>query len=204
MKKRIYIIRHGQTDYNLKRIVQGRKINSNINTTGQAQAQKFFQKYKDISFDMVYTSLLKRTHQTVAPFLELGLPMERRAELDEISWGKYEGEKHDFLEDGTYKRILDSWTRGELHNRVEGGESPLELHARQKPLIEEFRKAEFAQNLLVCTHGRAMRALLCGFLNLPLEEMDRFSHSNTCLYVLSIQNGQFEIEISNDTSHLEE
>lgn len=203
MRKNIYLIRHGQTDYNLKGVVQGRGINSHLNETGLWQAQKFFQKYKSIPFDAVYTSTLIRTHQTVDPFIKSGLEHQIRVELDEIDWGVFEGVEHDSILEGTYFSILDSWKQGQLENKIEGGESPLQLQERQIPLIEELRHAEF-ENLLLCSHGRAIRSLLCGFLDKPLSEMDTFKHNNTCLYKLSLVNGVYHLDIANDVSHLED
>ncbi len=201
MQKNIYLVRHGQTDFNLQKIVQGRGIDSDLNETGRWQADRFYTKYKNVRFDAVFTSQLKRTFQTVEPFVLDGYDHEVRRELDEISWGVFEGQKHDFLDNGDFKVILDSWGRGELTNKVEGGESPLELHKRQKPLIEKLRSMDF-NNLLLCSHGRAIRALVCGFLNLPLTEMDKFPHSNTCLYKISVRDNSFQVELANDTSHL--
>lgn len=201
MKKNIYLIRHGQTDYNLKGIVQGRGVNSQLNSIGRSQAEKFFNHYKNIRFDAIYTSTLQRTHQTIEPFLSLGLKHEIKEALDEIDWGIFEGVEHDQILEGTYFSIIESWTKGNLDVKIEGGESPLELQARQKPLIEELRYAEY-ENILLCSHGRAIRALLCGFLEVPLSEMDNFKHNNTCLYKLSLENGVFNVEISNDISHL--
>ena len=201
MKKNIYLIRHGQTDYNLKGIVQGRGVNSHLNNTGRNQAKKFFNYYKNVRFDAIYASTLQRTHQTVEPFLTLGLKHEVKEALDEIDWGIFEGVEHDQILEGTYFSIIESWTSGDLHVKIEGGESPLELQARQSPFIEELRHAEY-ENVLICSHGRAIRALLCGFLDIPLSEMDNFKHNNTCLYKLSVENGVFNVEISNDISHL--
>lgn len=201
MKKHIYLIRHGQTDYNLKGVVQGRGINSNLNDTGRWQAERFFEKYKEIPFDAVYTSTLTRTHQTVEPFISGGLGHQIRVELDEIDWGVFEGVEHDKILEGEYNSILQSWTEGNLDIKIEGGESPMELQARQTPLIEELRQADF-ENLLLCSHGRAIRALLCGFLGKSLAEMDTFKHNNTCLYKLSLENGVYQVEVANDTSHL--
>ena len=201
MKKNIYLIRHGQTDYNLKGIVQGRGINSHLNTTGRSQAEKFFNHYKDVPFDAIYASTLQRTHQTIEPFLALGLKHEIKDALDEIDWGVFEGVEHDQILEGTYYSIVNGWSQGDYDIKIEGGESPNELQARQLPLIEELRHSEY-QNILLCSHGRAIRALLCGFLGIPLSEMDNFQHNNTCLYKLSVENGVFNVEISNDISHL--
>ena len=203
MSKYIYLIRHGQTDYNLQGIVQGRGVDSNLNETGKLQAQKFFDKYKNVGFDAVYTSTLKRTNQTAAPFIEYGLKHEIRNSLDEINWGIFEGVKHGKTLDAQYKAIIQSWADGHLSNKVEGGESPLDLQARQQPLIEELKKGDF-ENILLCSHGRAIRALLCGFLDISLSEMDQFVHQNTCLYKLSLKERTFTLELRNDITHLVE
>ena len=74
MVKNIYIIRHGQTDFNVRQVVQGRGINSNLNDKGIQQAKLFFEAHKEIEFDAVYTSTLKRTWQTVDSFISKKIP----------------------------------------------------------------------------------------------------------------------------------
>jgi probable phosphoglycerate mutase len=59
-----------------------------------------------------------------------------------------------------------------------------------------------ANNILVCMHGRAMKSFLCLILNKPLNEMERFQHTNLCLYQLQKKDNQIELIKSNDTSHL--
>lgn len=90
IKKTLYIIRHGETDFNKNGIVQGRGVNSPLNITGIAQGDAFYNMYKGVSFDKLYLSKLIRTGQTVTKFIESGLPFERLAGLDELAWGKYE------------------------------------------------------------------------------------------------------------------
>ena len=65
MIKKIYLTRHGQTDYNLKGVVQGSGIDADLNATGRAQANAFYQAYKDHPFDKLYVSGLKRTFQSM-------------------------------------------------------------------------------------------------------------------------------------------
>ena len=79
--KKIYIIRHGQTDFNLKNIVQGSGVDSSLNERGIAQASAFFDAYQHIKFDKVYTSVLQRTGQSVQRFIDLGIPHEKLAGL---------------------------------------------------------------------------------------------------------------------------
>ncbi len=85
IRKKIYIVRHGQTDYNLEGIVQGRSINADLNETGRAQAESFYQAYKNQKFDRIITSSLKRTHQSVQKFLQGNSGWVIDAGFDEIS-----------------------------------------------------------------------------------------------------------------------
>ena len=57
-KKTIYIIRHGETDYNKQGVIQGRGIDSSLNEMGQQQALQFYRAYHHIGFDIIYTSEL--------------------------------------------------------------------------------------------------------------------------------------------------
>jgi len=202
--KKIYLIRHGQTDFNVRGIVQGSGVDSSLNEVGQRQAARFFAAYKHVSFDKVYTSTLRRTHESVRGFLELGLPHEEWAALNEISWGTREGTRITEEEDAEYHRVLQAWRGGNTAVNLEGGESPDQMAARQRPFIDEVLRARpEEETILVCMHGRAMRALLCQLLHYPLSCMDTFEHRNLCLYLLHDTGSLFSVRKFMDVTHLE-
>ncbi|NJN78265.1 MAG: histidine phosphatase family protein [Saprospiraceae bacterium] len=91
--KELYIIRHGETDFNRQGIIQGSGVNSSLNEVGKLQSLRFFNQYKNLDFDYVYTSNLKRTHESVQHFINQGITWRVRAEIREISWGIHEGQK---------------------------------------------------------------------------------------------------------------
>ena len=66
---KLYIIRHAETEYNKNGIIQGSEVDSDINDVGERQAKSFFEYYKDINFDKIYISDLKRTFQTIRRFI---------------------------------------------------------------------------------------------------------------------------------------
>jgi broad specificity phosphatase PhoE len=200
--KKIYIIRHGQTNFNLKGIVQGSGVDSSLNEYGCTQAQLFFEAYKDVPFDKIYTSTLKRTQETVAPFIQLGIPFEALSGLNEISWGKKEGQPITPTEDEYYNHMLSQWQKGDTAMRIEGGESPNEVAARMNLAIDHMMSQADEQTILICMHGRAMRILLCLLLHYPLKSMDMFEHENLCLYILNFTGSMFNIELYNNTYHL--
>ncbi len=201
--KKIYLIRHGQTDFNLRGIVQGCGVDADLNDFGKLQAEAFFQAYQHISFDKIYTSKLKRSWQSVEKFIEKKIPWEKLEGLNEISWGNREGQAITPEEDAYYHRMLALWREGETQHRIEGGESPEDVVYRQITALNHILAQENEECILICMHGRAMRILLTHILHYPLKEMDSFEHENLCLYELLYTGTMFRIDNFNDVSHLE-
>ncbi|QBR13065.1 histidine phosphatase family protein [Sphingobacterium sp. CZ-2] len=202
MKKTFYFIRHGQTDLNLKGIVQGRGVNSPLNDNGIKQAQAFYEAYKHVPFDKIYVSTLLRTHQTVESFLAHGIPSEELVGLDEISWGIYEGQEQTPEIMTGFEKVVNSWRNNDLDLAIDQGESPNTLVERQREAVEYMLAQEDEENVLVCMHGRALRIMLCHLTEVPVCQMDDFPHTNTALYILEYQNNQFNIIDYYNTSHL--
>ena len=202
--KKVYLIRHGQTDFNVQGIVQGSGIDSELNTVGLMQAAAFFDKYKHVPFDKIYTSSLQRSVQSVQGFIQMGIPHESHSGLNEINWGTREGTRITPEEDAYYHHILETWCSGETGKCIEGGESPDLVAARQLPFIELLKNRPQEETVLICMHGRAMRVLLCQLLHYPLKCMDRFEHLNMCLYELDFTGNMFTVKKYCDVEHLQE
>lgn len=200
--KKIYIIRHGQTDFNLKGIVQGSGVDSSLNAIGREQAQAFFEMYRSVPFDKIYVSNLKRTTESVYNFISMGIPFEKLLGLNEISWGTNEGQKITPEEDAYYHWMLKQWQSGNTAERIQGGESPEDVVVRQRVALDHIMSKTEEKNVLICMHGRALRIILCGLLNYPLKSMDIFEHQNLCLYQLDFTGSMFTIKKHNDVSHL--
>lgn len=200
--KTIYIIRHGETDFNRTGVIQGSGIDSDLNAHGMRQATCFYSRYKSERFDKIYTSQLKRTIQSVEPFLSDGYAYEALAELNEINWGVFEGKRSNPGYKERYNEIISLWRMGILDVPIEGGESPIEMFTRQQVAAQRILTTEF-KKILVCMHGRAMRSFLSLLLQTPLKDMDDYDHSNLCLYVLDMNGEKGTLRLSNDTQHLE-
>jgi probable phosphoglycerate mutase len=199
--KKIYLIRHGQTGHNHRGIVQGRYVNSRLSKKGLRQARAFYEAYKDVQFQKVYTSALQRTVQTVQPFIDDGIPHEALPGLDEICWGESEGLFANGHNNKQYYAIIDAWKQGELHLKLEGGESPLDVKERQEQAIH-YIVSQPEDLVLVCMHGRAMRIMLAWITNRHIKDMDDFDHDNLSLYILSYEDGDFEIELHDERTHV--
>jgi len=183
--------------------VQGRGVNSPLNENGLKQASAFYEAYKDIPFDKVYTSTLLRTHQTVDKFIQLGIPTEQLIGLDEISWGVYEGKEQDETIMSGFAKVVESWRSNDLDLAIELGESPNQVVQRQKEAFEYMLQKEEEDTVLVCMHGRALRILMCHLTDVSVNLMDDFPHTNTSLYVLEYEDGKYKIVDYYNTKHLE-
>lgn len=203
MNKTLYIIRHGETDLNRKGIVQGSGVDAELNLTGKKQAQAFFHHYRETPFDIVLTSALRRTHQTMAPFLSAGLPWEQWADLNEISWGEHEGKESTPQMIDEYRILVDRWQSGDFRTGLQAGETAAHMQARLLRFIERV-KARPEKTLLICSHGRAMRCLICLLRGEPVSQMEKYKHANTGVWKVIFQGGRFAFELENDVRHLEQ
>ncbi len=202
--KQLYLIRHGETDFNKKGIIQGRSVDSVLNDLGEKQAQLFFENYQHIQFDKIYTSSLKRTQQSVSSFIEKGVAWEQKSGLDELSWGIYDGRYPSPLIRPGMKRIIKKWERGMYHAKAYQGESPFEVTNRLHKVLLEILDMREERTVLISTHGRSLRLLLCDMFGLPIVKMSEFTHDNLCLYRVDYDydTEKFAMISQNDTEHL--
>ncbi len=202
LTKRIYLIRHGETDFNKNGIVQGSGVDSSLNEIGFRQAELFYEKYKDTPFGKIYTSNLKRTIQSVQQFIDKGIPHEELEGLNELSWGITEGVPFSEKSNQLYFEIIESWKQGNVYRAMDGGESPMQVKIRQEASIKKILTGS-EDLVLICMHGRAMKIMLAWITGSPIRDMDLFEHDNLSLYILNYRDFKFRIELANDRSHLD-
>lgn len=202
IEKILYIVRHGQTDLNKQGIVQGRGRNTDLNDEGRRQAQLFHEAYKDVSFNKIYISELKRTQQSIQPFIDDGIPFEKLLGLDELAWGILEGQPSTPENKAAFMKLMRDWLDGKLDSKFEGGESPNEVKARQLEALKVIMSHPEEKTVLICMHGRAMRLFLCVLQNMPLTEMENFPHQNLVLYKVTWDGAKYAVVDFNNAQHL--
>ena len=203
MDKTIYFIRHGQTELNRLKIVQGSGVDSDLNDFGRTQAKAFYDYYENHDFDLIITSALKRTFQTVRPFFGKNIPHESWAEINEINWGIHEGKESNSWMIEAYKEMVGQWAIGNFDASLEEGESARQLADRINSFLESIKNRP-EKSILVCTHGRTLRCLMCLVKGQHLREMETYTHSNTGLFKVHWKANVFTVELENDTRHLNE
>ena len=197
----IYFVRHGETDYNKRRIVQGSGIDSSLNEKGRQQASALFEKYKDVPFELVFTSSLKRTQQTAEPFIGSNIPHLATPDINEINWGVHEGQKSTPFMINAYKDLINKWGNDDFDARLEEGESANELQTRLFRFLNDLTSRK-EKTIIVFTHGRTLRCLMCLIEGKHLREMENYHHHNTGVFKVKFEDEKFEVLMKNDTSHL--
>lgn len=198
---KIYLYRHGETEYNKARLIQGRGVDSNLNDTGRAQATAFFEAYKEQPFERLLTSTLRRTHQTAAPFEALEMVVERREELDEISWGDWEGKAASEDMGKEYLGMLEAWSKGDYAHSLANGDSALVMQQRLQPFMT-YLDTLTEERILICSHGGTLGFLIPMLLGEPLSRMPAYKHHNTGLDIFDYEQGKGTMLLQNDTQHL--
>lgn len=201
--KEIYLIRHGQTDYNVEKRVQGKGIDASLNETGIYQGDAFYNYYRNHGFDLVISSSLKRTMETVRQFIdEKNIPYFRTDEIDEISWGIYEGQPATEEMQKEHRLVLDHWQNGFYDAKIKEGESALELEQRlQKFIVALQNRPE--KKILICSHGGTLAFLMTLLQEQALSMMPNYKHSNTGLCKFIYDGQKFHLSALDDLKHLE-
>lgn len=148
----MYLIRHGQTDSNIGRLLDTAHPGAPLNELGLAQADALAERLADAAIEAVYASDLTRAVQTATPLAELlGLPVIQLPGLREIPAGTLEMSPDWQI----YVESLFRWV-DEPEHRLEGGEDAAEFTARYEAAIAEIAAAGHEVAALV-SHGAAMR-----------------------------------------------
>lgn len=163
---RVYILRHGETDWNVRHVFQG-QTNTSLNENGFAQARRCRDRVQalGLSFDQIYCSPLDRALQTVETVT--GADRSRiitDARLLEMNFGPLDGTPFD-KKSAVCGHLFDDPTR---YVAPEGAESFEELEQRLSSFYMELAKEHPGESILVGCHGCAMRLTLVwmGFLKL--------------------------------------
>ena len=171
----IYIVRHGQTDWNLLHKVQGRK-DIELNQTGIQQAEELARKLAGIKFDVCISSPLKRALKTAQTIHNGSIQIDER--VIERSNGDLEG-RTDWKELG-----VNFDDPNEKRYRIE---TLAEMQNRLQPFWEEVLEKYPNQNVLVVTHaGVAMWTQVYFYGLPPANDFDKY-HLGNC-EVLQIDN----------------
>ena len=164
---RIYVARHGQTQWNAENKICGR-TDLPLTALGLAQAEELADKVEKLDIDLILSSPMLRARQTAqASAARLDVAIEIDDRLIEQDYGIYEG--------------ADRYTPGFLANkrqfacRYPGGESMFQVAARVYSLLEDLKVRYPGKNILLVCHGG-----ICRVIRTYFEDMTNEAYVNYC------------------------
>lgn len=194
---KLYLIRHGETDWNIVKRLQG-ATDIPLNENGEALARETAEGLKEIPFDMVFTSPLKRAYRTaeiVKGNREIPLIVEER--IREICFGDYEGlvskSEGYSIPDQDFKFFF---TKTDCYKTPPNGEPIESLLERTNEFLEELKKREDLKDktILVSTHGAAVRALLSNIEHCDIAHFwGKGVHKNCGVSCVELVDDEYQI-----------
>ncbi|HQF62863.1 MAG TPA: histidine phosphatase family protein [Anaerolineaceae bacterium] len=179
----LWLVRHGQTDWNLEKRYQG-QADIPLNLTGLQQAADLANRLEGEAFEALYSSDLSRARQTAELLARtLGLPLRLDARLREIHQGEWQGEYLDDVRE-RHTLLLEEHWNNPARSRAPGGESVIEVAGRAAQAISEICRRHPRGRVLVVSHGLTLATLICQARSASLARVYSLIPENTQVEVI--------------------
>lgn len=167
---KVIIVRHAEADGNFNHTFQGR-TDASITENGKKQLEQLKERFKNVEYDKIYSSPLKRTLATAkAVNFYHGLEITTVQNLIEIDGGHWEGVKWDDIPN-LYPKEHHDWLEEPYNFNPECGESMKHVYSRIYNAIIDLVKENKNKTIIVVSHGCAIRNLVCKLRGLPIEKL---------------------------------
>lgn len=161
---KFYLIRHGQTEWNTKKIMQGH-LDSPLTEKGVEQAKTTAEKLNNVKFDHAFSSDLLRAKRTADIIMtDHDLVIKTNHLLREVHLGPFQGKKIDYFQEKLKNALKhreslsnEQAMRCKVHPELESTE---EIATRAIVFLREAALAYLGKNILVVSHAGTIRAVL--------------------------------------------
>jgi len=177
---RLYIARHGETDWNALHRLQG-WTDRPLNETGRRQAAELADILKGIRLEAIYSSTLSRSRDTATIVAGKTMTVKSLDGLRERNYGHYQGGYDTAPE---YLRRSNDWT-----DRLDDGESLNQLLARSRDSLAQIRREHPSGNVLIVAHRITNQMLLRALLDLTPEQTVKIVQDNDEVYLVEVDPG---------------
>jgi 2,3-bisphosphoglycerate-dependent phosphoglycerate mutase len=207
MSTQILFIRHGETDWNRIKRIQGH-IDIPLATSGIEQAQRLAQRLTDEAaqgarLDAIYSSDSQRAQQTARPFATaLGLPLQLREGLRERSYGAFEGYDREQIAE-RYPVEFEHWQSRDSGFAPPDGESMRAFYHRVMQTVLPIVAAHPGGRVACVAHGGVLDCIYRFARDLTLEVPRDYALLNTSINVVDFEDGKAKVVSWADIAHLD-
>jgi broad specificity phosphatase PhoE len=199
----LYLLRHGETEWNQMGIFQG-STDIPLSDTGRQQAAALAASLRDLPLSAVYASPLQRARETAQIVAAChGLEVETCPGLQEMHLGELEGADRTSFQT-QHAPLAAAWREAAWTVQMPGGESLPEVQRRAWRAIEGIVARHRDGTLAVVGHGFANAVILCRAAGLDISQYRQFRQSPAAKNLIEFNDGQVRVLSANDISHLED
>ncbi len=191
---RIYLVRHGQTDWNKAHKIQGRH-NISLNDCGREMAEKASEKLRDVVFDGAFCSPLIRAQETAQIILgdQKGI-LKPEDRLAEIAFGVEEGREREKIEANPADPVHNFFSDPAHYLPPEGAETFEAVYCRTGAFMEDLKKREHDFDaVLLVAHAVVNRTILNPIAGIALGDFWKIKLPNCAIAVLELKDGEYRI-----------
>jgi broad specificity phosphatase PhoE len=198
---KVYVVRHGQTAWNLEEVFRGR-MDIPLDETGKKEVHLAGEALKDETLHAIYSSPLSRSMETaenIAKFQDISVtPLES---IIDISYGEWEGVSLVEVRK-KYPDLYDLWLK-EPHNiTFPGGESLEQVRVRTRNAIDDLLEKHKNENIALVAHRVPNKVICCNLIGIDNSNFWRIQQDTASTNLFVYKDGQWIISYLNDTSYL--
>lgn len=198
---RLYLIRHGETEWNRARRFQG-WTDIELSAEGEEQARLLGERFKKIKIDEIYASPLKRAVATAMPIAKVqGIDVITKESFKEINFGEWEGMTAPEIS-AKYGKDFDDFIVAPEKGVFPGDISFDKVTDRIKAGFEEVLEGKKDKNIVIVSHGGIIRLMIKYLLNFDCEWYNKTWIDNTSISLVEIRKHGTLMRVLNDSSHL--
>jgi broad specificity phosphatase PhoE len=188
---RLILIRHGQTEYNLKGLSQG-LIDIPLNETGERQAGGLVSFLEPYQVSKIYSSPSSRSVSTAEPLSKaLSIKIAIESDLAEMDQGDYDGFNAEDMRKKIPQEFLDAWRSDKPDDvRMPNGETLNEVRSRMVSICDSLAIRHRDSTVAIFSHNLSIKTFLCYGLGVALKNFRRLSISNGSVSIIDISSGE--------------
>lgn len=201
MTTRLYLTRHGETDWNVIHRMQG-SLDSSLTDLGVRQAKGLKTVLDAVSIDLVYTSPSPRAIRTAEILRgDREVPIESSESLMEMSFGIWEGCLHSEVQ-AKHPREWESFWNDPDKFAIQDGETYMHVRDRVLALLDEIVRKHAGKTLLIVSHTIVIKLLLAHVMDIDLKLLWKTPEIRpTSLSIVDVRDSSANIVLHADTSH---
>ena len=201
MTAKVYVVRHGQTAWNLEEVFRGR-MDIPLDETGKKEVHLAGEALKDETLHAIYSSPLSRSIETaenIAKFQNVEVtPLEA---IIDISYGEWEGVSRVEVQK-KYPDLYDLWLKAPHKVTFPKGESLEAVRVRTMGAIENLLEKHKNENIALVAHRAPNKVICCNLIGIDNSNFWRLQQDTASTNLFVYKNEQWIISYLNDTAYL--